>query len=126
MSEFNLNSSDIASMILSMLINACPRDKQNLVTAITVTVAEEQNAEILIGSDAFDYAHHTNKKWQIDPEYHSDGTKRSPSNRNRLKSKNTGGLNPNYKWLDNVLEQVGRLLADTYQGEYINDLGEPE
>ncbi len=120
---------EIANFIQSNLETNCPKDKMNLVTTITVKVDDQNNAEITIGTNQYDYAHHTNRYWKIDLDHirrKGKIVKRPPSSRNRLKSKPYGGVNPNYQWVDSTIEQCARYLAEANNAILINQLGNPK
>ncbi len=117
------NIEDIANLFLSTLESMCPKDHRSLVGTITINILDDDTAEIVIGSNDVRYAKHTNEYWKIDLEHikrKGKIVKRPPSSLQRLKSKNTGGVNPNLSWIDNALKQTAQVLAEQNLGKVIS------
>lgn len=118
---------DIAELIVSMLIAKAPKDTWNMVNTIGYIVYDDNNIEILVGGEYAPYAPYTNEKWNppIDIYYKNVKGKKVPRTQteiNKLKSRFTGGQNPNEGWFDLVLKQVMVDLASQFEGAVITNV----
>ena len=95
MKDFEEHLLDVCHLLVSMLVNMCPKDTYNLVNTIGFVIYDDNNIEIRIGGKFAPYAVDTNDLY-------------------------FSGSPQNYHWVNRALEQVGLLIAEKNLGACLN------